>query len=93
MEERKIYWASDSPQLWSQFLAAIYRILTSFGEVVEIILALTPYWEKKELPVISCTGIRNDSTAFCLAVLFCKALGLKIHFFCLTKNEKIVYLL
>ena len=42
MEEREIYWDLDSPQLWSQFLAAIYRVLTSFGEVVEIILALTP---------------------------------------------------
>ena len=51
--------------------------------MVEIILALTPYWEEKKLPVVSSTGISDDSTIFCLAVcvcFFCKALGLKFHF-------------
>ena len=74
-EEREIYWYLDSPQLWSQFLVALYRVPTSFGEVVEIILALTPYWEERKLPVAICTGISDYFTVFSLAVFFVKHLG------------------
>jgi len=43
--------------------------------VVEIILALTPYWEERKLPVAICTGISDYFTVFSLAVFFVKHLG------------------